>query len=100
MKPARHQPAVPLTDLPQAGSLEDVDPPVAFPLRWQMRDEFRFLRGLGTWRRKASIVDRAELLRGYLQGLALRKRWTGLECEALECEARFLLGELDGGRAA
>jgi hypothetical protein len=65
-----------------------------------MKDELAFLRGLGHWRQRESVADRAQLLRGYLEGLALRRRWTGLECEPLECEARFLLGKLDGGRAA
>lgn len=84
MSPARHQPAVPLLE-------ESYHEPVPYAWRWQMSDELRFLRGLGTWRRRESVVDRAQVLHGYLDGLNLRKRWTGLECEALECEARLLL---------
>jgi hypothetical protein len=60
-----------------------------------MRDEFAFLRGLGSWRRHESVPDRARLLRGYLAGLALRRLWTGLEREALECEVKALLMELE-----
>jgi len=60
-----------------------------------MRDEFAFLRGLGRWRLLGRGPDRALLLRGYLQGLALRRLWTGLQREALECEAKALLMELE-----
>lgn len=151
MKPARHQPAVPLVDpsatrdlpvpertgrmgrnpgrskpsetrtcdrgmrTPGASSGEngvtspggeepgipaESGPYLPWFCRWGMKDELAFLRGLGHWRQRESVADRAQLLRGYLEGLALRRRWTGLECEPLECEARFLLGKLDGGRAA
>jgi len=62
-----------------------------------MKDEFIFLRGLGCWRALESVPDRAQLLRGYLEGLALRRRWTGLEREALEFEARTLLRDVVGG---
>lgn len=86
MSPARQQSVMPLVASAPADERS-----VPFPFQWRMRDEFAFLRGLGTWRQRASVVDRAQLFRGYLQGLALRKRWIGLECEALECEARFLL---------
>ncbi len=72
---------------------------VPWPCRWGMNDELAFLRGLGHWRRLKYVPDRARLLRGYLEGLALRRRWTDLQLEALECEARFLLEELErGGR--
>lgn len=70
-----------------------------WPSTWRMADEFAFLRALGTWRPRHSVTDRAQVLRGYLAGLKLRKRWVGLECEALECEARLLLEGLDGGRS-
>ena len=60
-----------------------------------MRDEFAFLRGLGSWHPWESVPNRARLLRGYLEGLSLRRRWTGLEREALECEAKALLMELE-----
>jgi hypothetical protein len=92
MKPARHQPAVPLVD-----STHEEE---RFPYHWRMADEFAFLRHLGTWRPRHSVTDRAQVLRGYLEGLALRRRWVGLECEALECEARLLLEQLNGGGAA
>ncbi len=93
MKPARHRPAVPLME----------PAPVRFARgpwdhAWGMRDEFSFLRGLGNWRRRESVADRAQLLRGYLEGLALRRRWTDLQREPLECEARLMLRDLEGGR--
>ncbi len=90
MKPARHQPAVPLLEEPH-------HEPVPYAWRWTMKDEFAFLHGLGRWRQRESVPDRAQLLRGYLDGLALRRRWTGLECEPLECEARLLREKLEAG---
>lgn len=93
MKPARHQPVVPLVKPAPVrfgpGPWEHV---------WRMKDEFAFLRGLGHWRRLESVADRAHLLRGYLEGLALRRRWTDLQREPLECEARLMLEELRVGR--
>jgi len=90
VKPARPQPGVPLVEQEHH----------VWPEGWHMKDEFAFLRGLGSWRPRESVSDRAQLFRGYLEGLALRRCWTGLECEALECEARLLLRQLNGGRAA
>ena len=83
MKPAARQPGVPLVDQDHH----------VWGEAWHMRDEFAFLRGLGTWRPQESVPDRAQLLRGYLKGLALRRRWIGLQREALECEAKLLLRE-------
>ena len=82
----RHQPAVPL--LTQANELQEQKPS---PPVWHMKDELQFLRHLGEWRPHRSIVNRPALCRGYLAGLALRRRWVGLEHEALECEAKLLL---------
>ena len=96
MRPARPQPAVPLVDS------EHHEPP-ARPAWWNKggvwttRDELAFIRGLGHWRRLQSVADRAQLLRGYLEGLALRKRWTDLQREPLECEARLMLRQLQAG---
>jgi len=90
MKPARQQPAVPLVDS------EHHEPPV-WGCVWTTRDELAFIRGLGHWRRLQSVADRAQLLRGYLEGLALRKKWTDLQREPLECEARLMLRELQAG---
>ena len=87
---ARHQPAVPLVDT------QHHEPPVPYAWRWTMRDELAFLRRLGSWRPRECVVDRAQLLRGYLEGLALRRRWTDLQHEPLECEARVLLEETTG----
>jgi len=96
VKPARHQPAVPLVDTEHHEPVREVHGP--WFLHWTMRDEFAFLRGLGSWRRRECVVDRAQLLRGYLEGLALRRRWTDLQHEPLECEARLLLKDLAKGR--
>jgi len=85
VKPAARQPGVPLVDQDHH----------VWGEAWHMRDEFAFLRGLSSWRPHESVPDRAQLLRGYLKGLSLRRRWTGLEREALECEAKVLLRELE-----
>jgi hypothetical protein len=86
MSPARHQAAVPLLEVPLAEIGHQV---------WHMKDELGFIRGLGHWRNRSSVPDRAQLLRGYLAGLALRSRWTNLEREALECEARAMLRQVE-----
>ena len=97
MTPPRHQPAVPLVDRAPSPGVEPSGIPPAF--RWSMKDELTFLRGLGHWRELECAADRAQLLRGYLEGLALRRRWTDLQREPLECEATLLLEELAGGRS-
>ncbi len=91
MSLARHQPAVPLAE-PGPSTYD-------YTCAWRMRDEFSFLRGLGHWRTPESAEGRAQLLRGYLAGLALRRRWAGLEREPLECEAREELRRAEGAAA-
>ncbi len=62
-----------------------------------MKHEIAFLQRLGHWRPLENVADRAQLLRGYLEGLALRRRWINLQREPLECEARLLLEEIERG---
>ena len=89
MNHARHQPAVPLVE-PATVEFD----PVPWGHAWRMKDELAFLRALGTWRPRETVVDRAQLLHGYLEGLTRRRRWTDLQREPLECEARLLMEEL------
>ncbi len=93
MKPAHRQSATPLRQ--SKPIVLDRGP---WKYVWRVKDELAFLRGLGHWRDIECVADRADLLRGYLQGLALRRRWTGLQREPLECEARLLLQELENAR--
>ena len=62
---------------------------------WRMKHELAFLRRLGSWRRRENVADRGQLLRGYLEGLALRRQWVNLQREPLECEARLLLKQME-----
>lgn len=83
MKSSRRQPAVALSETRSLTS-------ESWRFDWRMKHELDFLRGLGRWRHE-NVADRRRLLRGYLKGLSLRRRWAGLRREPLECEARLLL---------
>ena len=48
-----------------------------------------------TRRARENVADRRQLLRGYLEGLALRRQWVNLQREPLECEARLLLKKME-----
>jgi hypothetical protein len=62
---------------------------------WRMKDELAFLQRIGHWRALENVANRAQLLRGYLEGLRLRRRWINLQREPLEYEAKLLLQALE-----
>lgn len=51
---------------------------------WSTRDELEFIAGLGQWYTgPAYLGTRLSLLTGYLEGLRRRRRWVGLDRDAI-----------------
>jgi len=63
------------------------------PDRWQTEDEFKFLRGIGTWCLSMTL-SRKEMLENYISSAWRRDDWGELDRKAVIVYARRLLEEV------